>query len=683
MSATSPPSRPRADTASGLIADSTYRRRARRRRLPAVVAPSLALGLTRVPMRRHANPGDWSCWRMSCGAPPQSNADVVHGHGAKGGAYARLAFRSQRAVRAYTPHGGSLLFGHDTLAGKFYLTTEKFLMLRGDLFLFESAYSSDIFRRKIGTPRGLARSRGPAAARSASSSSTKALSRPAVTSARAASRKTSARCSGGGGSASARSSRPAAACGAPLSIAARAACRNRASTQPSPARRHPGQMGGHLPRRGPVSVQQPGRAAMGAVLAAAVQRRLKRITDHRVHEPRPVTSRQHLGPDKTPASRPGDGRRQARDRRRVTQFAAISQHGQRLSQAKRARTQAPHPGDHLPGDCLQPSASNSAGSSAASGRPLNSATRSNSVRYSGLPPQAAYTAAHSSRGRLAARRGVHHRTHRFLAQQRRAQHLRRRTHRQQRGYLSPRGHLRAAPPASPPPAPPAAAPGRPASAATAHQPTAHHRRRSAAAGSPPDWPPASTSRATLRTSCHPPAGRRARQTAAAGPLRQARPEAPLAHRPQPPLGAARTAGVPPRRRNLTPAPSPAPAGPHDQADPPARMPPQPVTSCRYPPGPRTAGPGRGAPAAPRPPPARAHVHAASPPGQRAVSAPFRPLQARHLRSLRAAAGLPGRSWQPPTTRRAHRHAGPQRSRTIRLTTLVPPFGPPLAERQNR
>ena len=60
-------------------------------------------------------------------------------------------------MRAYTPHGGSLLFGHDTLAGKFYLATERLLMLRGDLFLFESAYSADIFRDKIGNPRGLVR----------------------------------------------------------------------------------------------------------------------------------------------------------------------------------------------------------------------------------------------------------------------------------------------------------------------------------------------------------------------------------------------------------------------------------------------------------------------------------------------------------------------------------------------
>ena len=58
-------------------------------------------------------------------------------------------------MRAYTPHGGSLLFKNDNLAGKFYLTTERLLMLRGDLFLFESQFSADMFRTKIGTPRGL------------------------------------------------------------------------------------------------------------------------------------------------------------------------------------------------------------------------------------------------------------------------------------------------------------------------------------------------------------------------------------------------------------------------------------------------------------------------------------------------------------------------------------------------
>ena len=43
------------------------------------------------------------------------DADILHGHGAKGGAYARLARRALRAqgrriASFYTPHGGSLNF---------------------------------------------------------------------------------------------------------------------------------------------------------------------------------------------------------------------------------------------------------------------------------------------------------------------------------------------------------------------------------------------------------------------------------------------------------------------------------------------------------------------------------------------------------------------------------------------
>ena len=108
-------------------------------------------------MRRHANPGDLCALAHVVRRAAASKADVVHGHGAKGGAYARLSFGRPSAVRAYTPHGGSLLFGHDTLAGKIYLTAERILMLRGDLYLFESANSEEVFRDKIGNPKGLVR----------------------------------------------------------------------------------------------------------------------------------------------------------------------------------------------------------------------------------------------------------------------------------------------------------------------------------------------------------------------------------------------------------------------------------------------------------------------------------------------------------------------------------------------
>lgn len=138
----------------GLIADSTTGGERAEGMLQSL-APSLALGITRIAMRRQVGPADWAPALQVMRRSAEVEADVLHGHGAKGGAYARLAFRNRRAVRAYTPHGGSLLFGHDTLAGKIYLTTERLLMLRGDLFLFESQFSADMFRRKIGVPKGL------------------------------------------------------------------------------------------------------------------------------------------------------------------------------------------------------------------------------------------------------------------------------------------------------------------------------------------------------------------------------------------------------------------------------------------------------------------------------------------------------------------------------------------------
>jgi glycosyltransferase involved in cell wall biosynthesis len=123
----------------------------------AKLAPSLALGVLRIPMRRHGGVGDIGALMRVMRRIAEVDADIVHGHGAKGGTYARMAFNQRRAARAYTPHGGSLLFSKDNMAGRFYLGTERLLMLGGDLYLFESAFSANIFRHKIGEPRGLVR----------------------------------------------------------------------------------------------------------------------------------------------------------------------------------------------------------------------------------------------------------------------------------------------------------------------------------------------------------------------------------------------------------------------------------------------------------------------------------------------------------------------------------------------
>jgi glycosyltransferase involved in cell wall biosynthesis len=140
----------------GIIADSTTGD-ARSDEIFAALAPQLALGLTRIPMRRQLDPLDARAVFHVTQRIRETGAEVIHGHGAKGGAYARLAMPGRGIVRAYTPHGGSLLLNHDNLSGRMYLTLERMLLLRPSLFLFESAYSGRIFREKIGKPNGLVR----------------------------------------------------------------------------------------------------------------------------------------------------------------------------------------------------------------------------------------------------------------------------------------------------------------------------------------------------------------------------------------------------------------------------------------------------------------------------------------------------------------------------------------------
>lgn len=114
------------------------------------LAPALALGLTRFPMRRTPGLADLGALMQVKKRVAIARPDVVHGHGAKGGLYARLA---SNAVRAYSPHGGSLHYSRDTLAGRVYLGTERLLLSRTDVVIVESASSAGIFERKIGTPR--------------------------------------------------------------------------------------------------------------------------------------------------------------------------------------------------------------------------------------------------------------------------------------------------------------------------------------------------------------------------------------------------------------------------------------------------------------------------------------------------------------------------------------------------
>ncbi|HEX7920787.1 MAG TPA: glycosyltransferase family 4 protein, partial [Bradyrhizobium sp.] len=123
----------------------------------AEIEPRLKLGVHRVAIRREPRFADFMVWAHIAGLIRKLKPDVVHGHGAKAGAYVRLRRRSDKVIRVYTPHGGSLHYPLDTWKGRFYSQLERTLMNSTDLFLFESAFARDTYQRTVGKPSGLVR----------------------------------------------------------------------------------------------------------------------------------------------------------------------------------------------------------------------------------------------------------------------------------------------------------------------------------------------------------------------------------------------------------------------------------------------------------------------------------------------------------------------------------------------
>src|ERR1700724_2009827 len=130
---------------------------ARAETILAELAPCLALGFERAAIPRELNPRDIYALHRVSRRIAALKPDVLHGHGAKGAALARLVPNFGHAIRAYTPHGGSLVYCPGTVSGGFYRSVERVLNWRTDLFLFESSYVADLFRAKIGTPRAMVR----------------------------------------------------------------------------------------------------------------------------------------------------------------------------------------------------------------------------------------------------------------------------------------------------------------------------------------------------------------------------------------------------------------------------------------------------------------------------------------------------------------------------------------------
>ena len=119
---------------------------------------SSSLGLMRFPMRRQLAPSDLAAaWRIAGKVRPLA-PDILHGHGAKGGAYARtigtlLRATGHRVARIYTPHGGSLHYDPKSAAGRVYFLAERALGRMTDGFIFVSQFEADTYAAKVGRPR--------------------------------------------------------------------------------------------------------------------------------------------------------------------------------------------------------------------------------------------------------------------------------------------------------------------------------------------------------------------------------------------------------------------------------------------------------------------------------------------------------------------------------------------------
>src|ERR1700733_1644510 len=123
----------------------------------AKVSPRLALGATRFPMRRRVSFSDFATASRVLGHLGRLCPNVLHCHGAKGGAYGRLIAgwlgRRHHIACIYAPHGGTLHFDENSLEGKFYFRTERALERLTDSLIHVSAYEAEIYRRKVGIPR--------------------------------------------------------------------------------------------------------------------------------------------------------------------------------------------------------------------------------------------------------------------------------------------------------------------------------------------------------------------------------------------------------------------------------------------------------------------------------------------------------------------------------------------------
>jgi glycosyltransferase involved in cell wall biosynthesis len=120
------------------------------------IMPFLELGLTRTPIRRSIGPSDIIAFVKCTNEIRGLKPDIIHGHGAKGGAFARLVgsrlrVARSRVARLYSPHGGSLHYSSARLSGRFYFLLEHWLDRLTDGLAFVSEFERRAYLEKVGS----------------------------------------------------------------------------------------------------------------------------------------------------------------------------------------------------------------------------------------------------------------------------------------------------------------------------------------------------------------------------------------------------------------------------------------------------------------------------------------------------------------------------------------------------
>lgn len=146
----------------GLICDSLTGGSFEAEKLEAL-RPYLTLGVVQLPMHRSLCLTDARVMKTVRRLLSDVDVDVLHCHGAKGGAYGRFSahwLSKQRrrqgrpgVVTVYSPHGGSLHYNPRSLNGRVYFALERFLENFTSEFIFVAGFEVETFTRKIGALR--------------------------------------------------------------------------------------------------------------------------------------------------------------------------------------------------------------------------------------------------------------------------------------------------------------------------------------------------------------------------------------------------------------------------------------------------------------------------------------------------------------------------------------------------